>query len=259
VLLQVLHAEYPLEGRPFRAGGPEARKYLQGIERELNFAGIPVKILLRNEPVSRAIVDTARRESCDLIIMTSRGASKVIRWLIGGVTQQVMRLSSIPVLIVRSSIAPRVHERPRRILVPQDGSRLARTILPLAREFARFHRAGLALLHVRPRSHSRRSGLSAQKAAKVLQRRATALRVGGVRVDALMEEGDAAEEILNACGPGDVLVMTTHGYGGLKRLVLGSVAEKVVHQATVPVLVYKEPARYRRLPQDVANLELFDS
>lgn len=259
VLLQVLHAEYPLEGRPFRAGSPEAREYLQGIERELNFAGIPVKILLRNEPVSRAIVETARRESCDLVLMTSRGASKVVRWLIGGVAQQVLRLSPIPVLIVRSSIAPTLHQKPRRILVPQDGSPHARAILPLARGFARFHRAGLALLHVRARSHSRRPGSSIEVATRTLERRATALRAGGLRVRALIEEGDPAEEILKACRPGDLLVMTTHGYGGLKRLVLGSVAEKVIHQAPVPVLVYKKPASYRRLPHDVANLELFDS
>jgi len=259
VLLQVLHAEYPLEGRPFRAGASEAREYLQGIERELNFAGIPAKILLRNEPVSQAIVEAARRERCDLIIMTSRGASKVVRWLIGGVTQQVMRLSPIPVFVVRSSVAASLHERPRRILVPQDGSPLARTILPLARDFARFHRAALALIHVRSRSHTLRSESSERKAAKALERRAGALRSGGVRVSALIEEGDAAEEILKACRPGDVLVLSTHGYGGLKRLVLGSVAEKVIHQAPVPVLVHKKPAHYRRLPHDLANLELFDA
>jgi hypothetical protein len=54
-------------------------------------------------------------------------------------------------------------------------------------------------------------------------------------------------------------VITTHGRGGLKRLVLGSVAEKVIHQASVPVLVYKKPAGSRRLPNDLAAVELFDS
>jgi|SRR6185295_7953300 nucleotide-binding universal stress UspA family protein len=259
VLLQVLHAEYPLQGRPFRAGAPEARDYLQGVERELNYAGIPTKMLLRNEPVPRTIVETARREACDLIIMTSRGASKVVRWLIGGVTQQVMRLSPIPVFIVRSSVAPSLHVRPRRILVPQDGSPLARTILPLAEGFAHFHRARLALLHVRTGAASTRSRSASGSVTKVLERRVQTLRTQGIRADALVEGGDAAEEILKACKPGDLLVLTTHGYGGLKRLVLGSVAEKVIHQAPVPVLVYKRPAHYRRLPQDLANLELFDS
>jgi|SRR6185295_12506609 len=259
VLLQVLHAEYPLAGRPFRAGSPEAQQYLQGIERELNYAGIPTKILLRNEPVSRTIVETARRESCDLIVMTSRGASKVVRWLIGGVTQQVMRLSSIPVFIVRSSIAPAVHQKPRRILVPQDGSPLARTILPWAQGVARFHRASLVLLHIRPGPAGRRAVKPMDGVVRELSRRATGLRAQGLRASAVLGQGDAAEEILKACGPGDLIVMTTHGYGGLKRLILGSVAEKVIHQAAVPVLVYKKPSKMRRLPSDLASLELFDS
>src|SRR5690349_21034550 len=84
VLLQVLHPEYPLEGLPFRAGAPEARAYLQGVERELNYTGIPTRILLRNEPAARAIVETSTSEGCDLIVMSSRGASKIVRWLIGG-------------------------------------------------------------------------------------------------------------------------------------------------------------------------------
>ena len=259
VLLQVLHAEYPLEGRPFRAGSPDAQHYLQGIERELNYAGIPTKILLRNEPVPRAIVETARRESCDLIVMTSRGASKVVRWLIGGVTQQVMRLSPIPVFIVRSSIAPMVHEKPKRILVPQDGSPLARAVLPWAEGLARFHRASFAILHVRATSGRPEAIRMDASVVRELTRRAATLRARGIKVTTLMEEGDAAEEILKSCQPRDLLVITTHGRGGLKRLVLGSVAEKVIHQVSVPVLVYKKPARSRRLPNDLAAVELFDS
>jgi nucleotide-binding universal stress UspA family protein len=259
VLLQVLQAEYPLAGRPFRAGSSEAREYLQEIERELNYVGIPSKILLRNEPVSRAIVETARRESCDLIVMTSRGASKVVRWLIGGVTQQVMRLSPIPVFIVRSSIASMVHAKPRRILVPQDGSPLARVILPLANRFARFHRASLALLHVRQGTAALNGNASQNKVTRELVHQATRLRAQGIRASTLVEHGDPAEEILKSCQPGDLLMITTHGYGGLKRLVLGSVAEKVIQQASVPALVYKRPTRSRQLPNDLAALELFDS
>lgn len=259
VLVQVLHAEYPLEGRPFRAGGAEAREYLQGIERELNYAGIPVKILLRNEPVARSIAQTARQEGCDLIIMTSRGSSKVVRWLIGGVTQQVIRLSSVPVLVVRGSVAGAAHARPRRILVPQDGSPLARTVLPLAKELSRFHRARLSLLHVRTRNGSRRNGQGNGSVTRVLEGRAGTLRNQGFRAEVRVASGDAALEILKSSRTGDLLALSTHGYGGLKRLLLGSVAEKVIQEATVPVFIFKEPASSRRLPDDLANLELFGS
>jgi len=253
VLLQVLHAEYPLDGRPFRAGSAEARSYLQGIERELNYAGIPAKILLRNEPVARSIVETARRESCDLILMTSRGASKVVRWLIGGVTQQVMRLSPLPVFLVRSAVAARRQERPRRILVPQDGSSRARAILPWACALARFHRARLVLLHVCA------SKEPAADVARLLFRQQALSERQGIRAGIRFERGDPADGILKACRSGDLLALTTHGRGGMKRLLLGSVAEKVVYQAPVPVAIYKKQMTLMPLPTDLELLEVFDS
>jgi nucleotide-binding universal stress UspA family protein len=250
VLLRVLHTEYPLKGMPFRAGSQEAMLYLQGIERELNFSGIPSRIVLRGEPVAQSIVETASAERCDLIIMTSRGASKVVRWLIGGIAQQVMRLSPVPVLILRGPIAGSVHEAPKRILLPQDGSPLARTILPWAARLARLHRATLGLLHVRGPG-------SRPAAGPGLSRISSQLRARGLKVTVHLERGDPAEEILKACKQGDLLALTTHGYGGLKRLLLGSVAEKVVPLASVPVMIFK---RYsRRRPQDLVMVELIKS
>lgn len=252
VLLQVLHAEYPLKGLPFRAGSEGAKHYLQGVERELNFAGVPTKVLLRNEPVSRTIAETAAAEHCDLIIMTSRGASKIVRWMIGGVTQQVMRLSPIPVMIVRTSIAGRVHDRPRRLLCPQDGSTHARKILPWAGRLARFHKTPLVILHIQAPGKT-------SHATRALRRHAAGLRARGVRTSVSTGEGDPADQILKACRPGDLLAMTTHGYGGIKRLILGSIAEKVVHQAGVPVLIYKHRGKKRRLAHDLEAVGLFES
>ncbi len=251
VLVQVLPPRYPLKGLPFRAGSVDARVYLQGIERELNFAGIPCKILLRSEPVTHAIVETAHQEGCDLIIMTSRGASKVVRWLIGGVTQQVMRLSPIPILIVRGSIAAKLHERPRRLLMPQDGSVHARKIIPWAARLARLHRIPLVILHIR-----RPNGNAT--APRVLYRQAAMLKKKGIHASVRIRQGDPAEQILKCCRTADVLAMTTHGFGGLKRLILGSIAEKVIHQATVPVLIYKHRAMKRRLARDLEAVGLFE-
>ena len=252
VLLRVLQPEYPLKGPPFRAGSAEARAYLQGIERELNFSGIPARILLRNGSAARAIVEASIREECDLILMTSRGASKIVRWLIGGVAQQVMRMSPLPVLIVRTAVASRKQERPRRILVPQDGSARARAVLPWAATLARFHRARLVLLHVCP-GQEPAAGVN-----RMLIRQRDLFGRRSHPVTLRFEQGDPAHGILNACRPGDLLALTTHGRGGIKRLLLGSVAEKVVYQSPVPVAVYKEKINLVPLPTDFELLELFD-
>ena len=47
---------------------------------------------------ARAIVRTAVEEGCELILLATRGGSKVKRWIMGGVTEQVLRMSPIPVL-----------------------------------------------------------------------------------------------------------------------------------------------------------------
>ena len=64
----------------------------------------------------------------------------------------------------------------------------------------------------------------------------------GIRSEFNLQHGDAAERILIFADANDLILTTTHGYGGVKRWMLGSVAEKLVHSATVPVLVYKPVA-----------------
>jgi nucleotide-binding universal stress UspA family protein len=64
----------------------------------------------------------------------------------------------------------------------------------------------------------------------------------GVKAEFRVQRGDAAERILAYADRNDLIVTTTHGYGGVKRWLLGSVAEKLVHAASIPVLVYKKPA-----------------
>jgi nucleotide-binding universal stress UspA family protein len=64
-----------------------------------------------------------------------------------------------------------------------------------------------------------------------------------VRTEHQMVEGDPAEEILKMAGEteADVIVMGTHGWTAWSRLLMGSVAERVVRKATCPVLTIKTP------------------
>jgi nucleotide-binding universal stress UspA family protein len=80
----------------------DALNYLQRMETEVNQAGIPAKVLVRQGKPAEMIVKVAIEERCDLILMATRGGSKVKRWAIGGVTEKVLRMSPIPVLPVRA-------------------------------------------------------------------------------------------------------------------------------------------------------------
>jgi nucleotide-binding universal stress UspA family protein len=68
---------------------------------------------------------------------------------------------------------------------------------------------------------------------------AARLAADGVRVTTEVRAGFADQEILAAVQPGDLLALASHGRGGLGRILLGSVAEKVTREAPVPVLLVR--------------------
>lgn len=225
-----------------------AREYLQGIERELNYAGIPAKVAIKKYAPVRAILDAAMAEGCDLILMSTRGGSPVERWAIGGVTEQVLRLSPIPVLVIRSqTVLPR-QGHVRRVIVPVDGSKLAEAAVSWSGRLAHLLKAKLIFLHVTPRGPAGRTASYRQTVdllKRRMQRAGDALAKDGVKWSFAEQTGDPADRILQYADANDLVVTTTHGAGGFKRWVFGSVAEKLIHDASIPVLVYKTPAQGR--------------
>ncbi|HEV8310281.1 MAG TPA: universal stress protein [Methylomirabilota bacterium] len=140
--------------------------------------------------------------------------------------------------------------RRKRILVPLDGSPGSEVALFHAAELARAERATLHLLHVTAPVRAtvapdgRVLAYADQVAARVAQDvRAylteAAAAVSDVDVELAVRFGDPADEILWEAKSGriDLIAMATHRRTGLRRLVMGSVAERVVRAAPVPVLL----------------------
>ena len=147
-----------------------------------------------------------------------------------------------------------------RVLVPLDGSELAERALPLAQSIAQSSSATIHLVQVvsrLPELEAGRAGDSIQVAeleldaarrlveARVTRgqeyvgRVAAQLEKAGIEVTTAMLEGGAVENIVNYTREHgiDLVVMSTHGYGGFKRLFLGSVTDRVIRSCEVPVLV----------------------
>src|SRR6185503_13230592 len=95
----------------------DAINYLLRMETEINQSGLPAKVVVRQGKPAETIVQVAMEEKCDLILMTTRGGSKVKRWAIGGVTEQVMRMSPIPVLPIQSRTHAARNNHVRRVIV----------------------------------------------------------------------------------------------------------------------------------------------
>lgn len=134
-----------------------------------------------------------------------------------------------------------------RILLPLDGSDRAEEIVPLLRQFVAGRPTELVVLHI-PLIHPVGAIETPQVIADLMEqarvyvaRTVKRLQVQGSEARGLVGEGPAASTILDTAGRERVslIAMTTHGRSGLARWALGSVAEKVVRHAEVPVLLVR--------------------
>ena len=206
-----------------------------------------------------AILDYANEHGIDLIVMGTHGRRHVSRFLLGSVTEEVVRKSACPVLTLREGeegLRGRL-PMPRRILVPFDMSLPARAAFADAADIARHYGARLQLLHVIqepqwPEVYGFRgvAELAQQRERLVLEvegrlRTVAETLAPGVPCEVEVAVGRPASEILAAAARPDVdlVVMSSRGLTGVKRLLFGSTAAEVVRVADTPILVVKPHER----------------
>lgn len=202
------------------------------------------------------IVRVATERDAGLIAMASHGRGALGRWTYGAVTDRVARTAPVPVLIVRANDDvdhPSAGEV-RRLLVPLDGSALAARALPVAGELAQRLDIPIDLVTVldpaamvSPTAAYAATASSEiydeliagmqGEAKRMLEQVASALRAQGIATAWEIHDGAIAPAVMLAARPGDLIVLSSHGRSGLTRWLLGSVAEKLVRLAPVPVLL----------------------
>jgi nucleotide-binding universal stress UspA family protein len=238
-------------------------------KREIPSA-IGATLSVRRGKPSLAINTTAARLGVDLIIISSHGQSGVKRLLLGSTAEQVIRQGPCPVLVVRKVSRDRKGRGNRtmpaikRVVVPVDFSEASRQALRYAAAFARRINAGLILLHViAPLNVPRRLALemdrlqleSLERAKSSLEELAEREIGHGQAINTRVVAGRVFERIVRLAGEveSDLIIIGTHGAGGVKRLLLGSTAENVVRHAPCPVLIVRER---KRRPGRVAGTEV---
>ncbi len=135
------------------------------------------------------------------------------------------------------------------ILHPTDFSARSDYAFRLACALARDHGATVTVVHVLPSPIAVfGNGIvppEPEESREVIKKKLRDLAppTPGVRLERLLAEGDVANEILRIAAERkcDLIVMGTHGWSGLTRLLMGSVAEKVVRKADCAVLTVKAP------------------
>ena len=148
-----------------------------------------------------------------------------------------------------------------RILVPLDGSPLAESVLPQVVELATLRKAEVvlvrvALAHTLPGANQADAQVRAvESAQRYLTKIEADLAAQGIAAKGVVRYGHAAEEILDHARTGgiDLIAMSTHGRSGIRRWVLGSVAETVARRAPVPVMLLHARGRVAAPEQDRAH------
>lgn len=291
--LQIVHVHVPLWGVYGERGGPydettdralreRERGYVAAVVERLAAAGdISLSSALLDGPVAEAISRHAAATEADLLIMTTHGRGPLARFWLGSVADALVRQATIPILFVRPQEAvPDLTVEPviRRMLIPLDGSDLAEQILEPALALSADVQTEYTLLRVvqallpgHPISAGAQVGglhepllnplqtLQHQELAAAqdylariaarLQSRSPNLHT---RVVAQERPADAilAEAAAHAI---DLIALATQGRGGWRRLLLGSIADKVLRSAAVPMLVYRPVDRSAPAEQAVAG------
>ncbi|MBI4838920.1 MAG: universal stress protein [Nitrospirae bacterium] len=210
--------------------------------------GIDVQSLLCEGDPPTVIVDIAKEKKADLIMLGTYGRKGLNRLLMGSVTSQVLVNSPVDVLVVKKPCTECTGEY-KSILVPFDGSAPSQKALNRACLLAKTDNAELQILYVIPRyeemveffkSSSIKNSLllEAQKIIGTAKGIASEL---GVSVKDEIQEGNAAEKIVETSNKlnNDLIVMGSYGYSGVNKALIGSTAERVITNASRPILVVR--------------------
>jgi nucleotide-binding universal stress UspA family protein len=246
------------------ARGTEASYLTQIADSIRDTNGLRVETALLSGDVVPALEDFVRERAISLVVMTTHGRGGWSRAWFGSVADALIRHLDVPVLMLRPESAGRPGSGDLHfdhVLVPVDGSALSELAIPEATELGELFGARYTLLEVvlppfgimpdaiapvvvyQPDIEVLRSDASAY-----LDRLAAPLRASGREVDtAVVIQPQAAAGILEEAVTrrADLIVMSSHGRSGWRRYALGSVADKVLRGASVPVLMFRAGVQAR--------------
>jgi nucleotide-binding universal stress UspA family protein len=271
--VRVVHVYCPLQSayRPDRLyydSGLDAflrrrqQAYLDDLFRRLSkVTSVPVTpVFLQGREVADSLCEAASAGT-DLIVMATHGRGLLGRLWFGSVADVLMRRLSVPLLLARGYDAPAdLTGDPlmQHVLIPLDGSEVAEQVLEPALALGTLTGADHTLLRVIPSvtdyplgypgAGLQRSLADSQQAEAWSYLRRVADQRGGrtlrVHPRIVLDEQPTARAILGYAQTHDanLIALATRGRGGLARLFRGSVADRVVRGASVPVLVFRPDA-----------------
>ncbi len=203
------------------------------------------------DPVER-VLELVRHNSDSLLVVPSRGRAGLSRAVFGSVSDQIVRLSPVPVVVTREDMRLPRHSL-SSILVPLDSSPLSERALPWAMSLARKTDARVTLVSVIDvnqvaayagidRQPDLLAGLEDEArdlAREYLDEVVRRVRSQGIRATWEVRLGRPSDEIIRIAETtaADLVVMSTHGRGGIRRWAFGSITDDVLQRGSTPVMI----------------------
>lgn len=213
--------------------GDEVAKQLEAVKAEAAKTGVEVETrMLSGVSVPGTILEAAQEIQPDMIVMGRHGRTGLARLLVGSVTARVIGHSPVNVLVIPKGAGISFG----RILIASDGSPFSQTAFTEALGMARRQESKLFAVSVATEEGE------IPRAKEIIQQMMTTANQAGVPVKGSVPQGQPADDgIVQAAVKNevDLIVMGSHGRTGIRRLLMGSVTERVIGQAPCPVLVVK--------------------
>jgi nucleotide-binding universal stress UspA family protein len=236
----------------------KARNYLTDVAQRLHAIAPDVGVtptLLQGRIVD-ALSDHWAATRPSLVVLTTHGRGPLSRFWLGSVATDLIQRSPVPLLLVRPNENPpdwTADVAPRRILIPLDGSPFSEQILPWAIALGTLTQATYRLLQVVPPAvpvggnglsiysppspavvqewaHEAQTYLhSVRSRYPALQTAETHVAPGWPTATTILTDAETHRI--------DLIALATHGRSGIVKFLLGSVADKIVRGATIPVLL----------------------
>ncbi|MBX7222814.1 MAG: universal stress protein [Blastocatellia bacterium] len=209
--------------------------YLERMVWRLRHSNLEVDGVMRNGPVAREVLSLAREIEADLLVMSTHGLFATEGMLADSVSNQISRQTNTPLLLIRPTADWRSRTSQfKRLLVNLDGSEAAETVLRFVRAIARRFDSEILLLSV-PEADAEQGPMQGY-----LEQVTQALQEQGFQVTCRVTGSGPARTIkdVSESEDRDLILLTTHGRGGVNRPVaLGSVADRLIQITTRPIFL----------------------
>lgn len=234
-----------------------ADRYLEHKAAPLRAMGLTVTNVVKPGIPAKTILSVADETGADLIAMGTHRENVLARGILGSVTDTVLRSSPVPVIAINpdgTNMTAMPKWTPSAVIIPLDGSKLAEECVPTALEIAKACDAEVIFIRaIRLPSYAISGpgseyygvdyGVSAQRtgAQEYLSQFVEMAKAEGLSASSHAALGNAAARIIEETKhvPDAMIVISSHGRTGFRRMILGSVADKIVRASHHPVLVLK--------------------